>query len=555
MNMKEDKTIKKKNFKFILGFLMAIAILSVSIVFAFYEKADKEELTKVINEQFKDEKRTEKKVNEDDFTTESFKDYSEVIDAAIEIEKDRKAEQDVVDKAVQDIARVKAKLVKLLPPAIPDALKANLLSYSSNEITWNPSENAVGYELYLSLVEDGEYEKIAELTEAKYLHENLTIGTEYFYKVRSLNSDGTKNKYSEYSDVLVAKSILLVPTHFTLSPKNYNTIELSWGLVDGAKGYEVHTSNTKDGSYSMKSDSSVSKSEVRDLIPGKTYYYKIRAYAEVNSQKVYSDFTESKHIKVILSKPKNVINSRSGKEDVKLSWAKVEGATAYEVHRATKQKGSYSEIGNLTTNTYIDTNALTDHIYYYKVRAYVTVENKKIYSDWSDIKKVENLRDDSHIGNISQNLYNYLSSEGNRSSIRTTVIARNGNRGESNACVLTVAEALRRIGLSFPLDTDNIDELIPLLRGKSWKKDSNYENLKLGDICFSTDAKGNKSGRPTHAYVFMGWVENGNYDYAYIFDNQSKYYGGKTLHIRNIKNMEVVDGSQKEPFSFFMYKR
>ncbi|MPW26115.1 hypothetical protein GC105_09955 [Alkalibaculum sp. M08DMB] len=96
---------------------------------------------------------------------------------------------------------------------------------------------------------------------------------------------------------------------------------------------------------------------------------------------------------------------------------------------------------------------------------------------------------------------------------------------------------------------------MPLLQERGWKKERDYTKLKRGDVCFTTDSKGNKNGGPTHTFIFMGWVKEGNYDYAYICDNQTKDFDGKILHIRNIKNKGYFNGNGKDAFSFFMYNR
>ena len=106
----------------------------------------------------------------------------------------------------------------------------------------------------------------------------------------------------------------------------------------------------------------------------------------------------------------------------------------------------------------------------------------------------------------------------------------------ANTCVYFVSEALRKIDIPVPEGICNTSQLISVLEERRWKKDANYKNLKPGNIVFTTDVAGNKNGTPTHAYIFMGWVEEGSYDYAYICDNQAKDYGGQTYHIRNIKS-------------------
>lgn len=151
----------------------------------------------------------------------------------------------------------------------------------------------------------------------------------------------------------------------------------------------------------------------------------------------------------------------------------------------------------------------------------------------------------------SNRIYTYMKQERNQNIVLRDAISLNDNK-TSNACVYFVSEVLRKNNISIPKETANTAQLISVLKGKGWKKDNDYKNLKPGDIVFTTDSSGNKNGAPSHAYVFMKWVKEGSYDYAYICDNQAKDYKNKTYHIRNIKNIDNVSGISKDAFSFFM---
>jgi hypothetical protein len=56
-------------------------------------------------------------------------------------------------------------------------------------------------------------------------------------------------------------------------------------------------------------------------------------------------------------------------------------------------------------------------------------------------------------------------------------------------------------------------------------------------------------GTPSHAYIFMGWVEDGKTDYANICDGQVEEFGN-ILHNRNVS----IATAQKDKFSFFLKK-
>ena len=62
----------------------------------------------------------------------------------------------------------------------------------------------------------------------------------------------------------------------------------------------------------------------------------------------------------------------SGK--VKISWEAVEGATKYEVYRATSKNGTYSRISTTVNTSVTNTKADAGKTYYYKVRAICDVD-------------------------------------------------------------------------------------------------------------------------------------------------------------------------------------
>ena len=154
---------------------------------------------------------------------------------------------------------------------------------------------------------------------------------------------------------------------------------------------------------------------------------------------------------------------------------------------------------------------------------------------------------------LTQNVYNFLEIKGNRLDVYAAGI--NLNKGSSeNTCVYFLAEVLRKNNFNVSQDVSNTTQIIDLLDQKGFTKQTDYRNLTPGDICFTTDSSGNQDGTPTHTYIFMKWVKEGNYDYAYICDNQAKDYNGKIYHIRNIKIIAKVNGSYKDAFAFFMKK-
>lgn len=67
-------------------------------------------------------------------------------------------------------------------------------------ITWNPINDAKGYELYYS-TNGKNYKILAKTENTKYIHKNLKENTKYYYKVRAYVDNTLKTTYSKYSKV------------------------------------------------------------------------------------------------------------------------------------------------------------------------------------------------------------------------------------------------------------------------------------------------------------------------------------------------------------------
>ena len=172
---------------------------------------------------------------------------------------------------------------------------------------------------------------------------------------------------------------------------------------------------------------------------------------------------------------------------------------------------------------------------------------KKIYNYYLEVFRIN--FHSSH----NFNLYNFLLDSYNRHKAFSNAVYLN-NGSISNTCVYFVCEVLRHNNIKIPKYVANTSQLVASLQYAGWRKGRDLTNLLPGDICFTTDPRLNKNGTPTHAYIFMNWVTEGSFDFAYICDNQAQDYGGNLYHIRNIKNVATVKGKTKEPLSFFMYK-
>lgn len=172
---------------------------------------------------------------------------------------------------------------------------------------------------------------------------------------------------------------------------SYNSIKLTWNkTVNGANGYAVYRSTSKDGKYTLrKTITSKNTIEFTDtgLDTNTTYYYKVRPYRMIADKKKYGSYSEIVCAKPVLSKTTITVSSKSKKATIK--WNKVLGASGYKVYSATSSNGTYSlkkTITSINTLSYTNTNLVSGKTYYYKVRAYRNVNGKVVYGPYSAVK-------------------------------------------------------------------------------------------------------------------------------------------------------------------------
>jgi len=223
------------------------------------------------------------------------------------------------------------------------------------------------------------------------------------------------------------------PVFSQVKSSGYNSVYLKWNAVDcsyyhPAHGYEIYRSTDQEN-YEMIADiddfgdyldgksepyphmqfetkngkligyyTYIDKGTDKErLSTGKTYYYKLVAYNyHVDSTgKILSKMPgKASAVKSVTPIPKTptikVTNVDESK--LKLTWSKVSGANGYVIQRSTKKDSGYKTIKTITdgsTVTYTNSKLSLGKTYYYKVRAYCTVDGQKLYSNYSGKKSLQ----------------------------------------------------------------------------------------------------------------------------------------------------------------------
>lgn len=267
-------------------------------------------------------------------------------------------------------------------PATPTNVSAPQYNALNIKITWNSCISISGYEVYRATSRSGTYSRRISTTSRSYLNSAITTGKSYYYKVRAYKVIKGKRVYGSFSTPILAKA---VPSRTSVTATALDTtrVKLSWKAMTGASGYEVYRA-ASGGTYARVLSTTSKTFTNGPLTPGRTYYYKVRAYRTVNGKRVYGSFSTSVSATPSLLKP-TATATVAGFHSVKLSWGSVGYASGYEIYRGTTASGTYTKVKTTTERTYTNTGLTSGKKYYYKVRAYKAVNGGKVYGSFSTV--------------------------------------------------------------------------------------------------------------------------------------------------------------------------
>ncbi len=169
-------------------------------------------------------------------------------------------------------------------------------------------------------------------------------------------------------------------------------IKLSWNKVSGAEKYEVYIKNgskwtkltsTSKTSYTVKKDG-----KKNNLKADKEYQFRVRAVVD-GASGAYSSVLKVETIPETTSK----LTLKAGKKQLTASWSKVSGISGYEIQYSTSKKFTKKTTKTVSAKSSSKKTTIKKlkkgKKYYVRLRAYKTVDGKKVYSDWSAVKSVK----------------------------------------------------------------------------------------------------------------------------------------------------------------------
>lgn len=287
------------------------------------------------------------------------------------------------------------------------------------EVNWGAVSGAYGYRIKRSTSKNGTYKVVATLkgkNNTTYQDKNLKTAKTYYYKVETINKVNGKKGYSGDSAAVSAKT--LKTTSITAVKATGSTsVKLEWKAVDGASGYQVYRSASKDSGYEKVGQvkgKNTKTYEDKTLEAGKTYYYQVRAYKSNSAKNGVASFSKAQKAWTIKQVVLSQITSDS-KNQVTLGWKKISKAEGYVIYRSSKSNSGFEKIAAISsgaTLTYTDKDVTSGNTYYYKIAATYKIKGSAGRGSYSNVTQVPVLKQggissitlgDNNVLNISWN--------------------------------------------------------------------------------------------------------------------------------------------------------
>jgi hypothetical protein len=267
-------------------------------------------------------------------------------------------------------------------PDPPTALSAAAQSTSEIDLTWvDNADDETAYFIERSPDGTSGWEEIDSVAadETIYHDTGLEINTTYFYRVRAYRA--SDSIYSPYSNIAGANTgnLPLPPTNLQAEARSTTEIDLTWtDNADDETAYMVERSLSQSSGWAKIGEVGADVTAFNDsgLLPGTTYYYRVRAYRDDDA--LYSLYSNTAFTMTIAlpAQPTNLQAVAISTTEIDLAWEdNADDETAYIVERSLDGTTGWSQIVTFEadTTTYSDAGLDFDTLYYTGLSLSVTV--------------------------------------------------------------------------------------------------------------------------------------------------------------------------------------
>ena len=191
------------------------------------------------------------------------------------------------------------------------------------------------------------------------------------------------NRYSFLEQYYQLDSLTKYTSEITKTERDSSTsVKIYFKQIPDATAYSLEYRASDSNKWTTASNNITALSySVKNLTPGVTYYFRVRAFANGQWQDYSTEATKS----VQPPKPSKV-SAAAGNNSITLSWAQRKDISGVTIYRSTSKNGNYKQLTNVPQEngaTFSDTNITNNQTYYYKIQRYINVKSATYQSEIS----------------------------------------------------------------------------------------------------------------------------------------------------------------------------
>ena len=180
-----------------------------------------------------------------------------------------------------------------------EKLEVDSASASSVDLSWKKVSSADGYYLYKAVGEKGEFEKAAEIKDAKtkkYTVKELDQATEYKFYITAFKGSKSIAESKAHPEVVVCTLPEQQKLEGVESP-DAGELKIKWTINSKAEGYQLQyvKGDGKDFSEAKTvnvKDKAKSSESISDLKAKETYSARVRSYIHYNGETLWGKWSE-----------------------------------------------------------------------------------------------------------------------------------------------------------------------------------------------------------------------------------------------------------------------
>ena len=260
---------------------------------------------------------------------------------------------------------------------------------SSYTISWKKSSGASGYRVYKKDARTGKYTLIASVKGTTAIINDRNPGAHDECVVRAYVNVGKATILSEYKETVNAVTKPSKVTSLKQKSTKDSGYTLTWTAVSGADGYCVYKYDSAKKKYVKAATVTSNKYTVKNLKPGKTAKYKVRAFVTLSKDRYYGSYSSVLTAVTSPSKTAKLSLSKNSGSKYTVKWSKATGAAGYGIFRYNSKSKKYICISTTTKTSATvkpTVKSGTEKLY---IKAYVKNGKSFIYGEKSNVLTVK----------------------------------------------------------------------------------------------------------------------------------------------------------------------